>query len=310
MHEAGLAKLIDGRGGMRTLGPWQRSRACYVRVRSEMWTGSECSRRSVVYHQAIFCERPPLPLFVDHDPFPAAAFDPLVPLPESPLFCPREGFRTIGPGKACSKAAFDVVCHMRNLTDAFVSRYTVVSVEADGDDHTAYRERVARIRRHIFALPSAEAPDSGVHQDWVYECCRIAAIIYTAAIAYRVPFSIATTVIQALDDSARHVSHPSSDLVDALYRAYNKSDVGDLWGAMSGVLFWVTLVGAAAARASVGGTAQSQRRATWVRRCLVMSASRAMLKLVFPHPVPTLRAQKRMSLVQALVGTSTRRLAS
>jgi hypothetical protein len=187
------------------------------------------------------------------------------------------------------------------------------TVDAAASD---YDTKVSEIRARLASLPSAYTPDVAVSQDWVYEACRIAAIIYASAIIMRVPFSVAAEPGRSIimSDAAFLTNFLAADrllstrLTEALYEVLERSNTSTIWGDMSGVLYWVCCVGAAAARTptsiniSQTPRSRSEAYATWVRRCLIMYGTRVLIILIFQHPLPILQAQKRLLKVQALIG--------
>lgn len=90
---------------------------------------------------------------------------------------------------------------MCDLTELFIAHNGAVETVLDEDAHADaawvgpllvdYRAKVTEIRLRVASLPSAYTKNLPTSNDWVYEACRIAAIIYTSAIVMRVPFSIA-----------------------------------------------------------------------------------------------------------------------
>lgn len=220
---------------------------------------------------------------------------------------------------------------MRDLTDAFISYHKsfeiVLDVEAEeqsshmGLSAAEYEVQVTAIRTRLASLPSAYTPGLPTSNDWVYESCRIAAIIYASAIIMRVPFSVASepgrSVILAdsvsLTNSLAGGHLASTRLTEALYEVLERTNMQNVWGEMSGVLYWVSLVAAAAARtpASINMSrtprSRSEAYATWVRRCLIMFATRTMIVLVFQHPLSIIMAQRRLLKVQELIGTGSSR---
>jgi hypothetical protein len=66
------------------------------------------------------------------------------------------------------------------------------------------------------------------HNDWVFECCRLTFGIMLAAIETRQPL----------------VSNDQT-ITLALMHALQKTEVGDNWGDLSGILFWVSIIGSA-----------------------------------------------------------------
>ncbi|KAF2179054.1 hypothetical protein K469DRAFT_597534, partial [Zopfia rhizophila CBS 207.26] len=320
IHESGVARLIYQRGGMHSLGV----------------NGAIAEVAAVCCYQTdIVCEAMSLPLFYNYKPSRFTPIDEMTAIPESPLFCPRSEFFTIIHNFRCSKYTYELLCDMRDLTDLFLSYHAdmdrVHDIEAgdrvppSGLTLAEYETKVAGIRARLEALSSAYTPGLLVSNDWVYESCRIAALIYTSAIILRVPFSIVSepgnsTFLRdtgILGNSFVGGHQTSTRLVDVLYQTLEKADLSDVWDSMSGVLYWAAAVGAAAARtpASINMSQTPKTRneayATWVRRCLIMFATRAMILLVFEHPLPILAAQKRLLRVQELIASGrSRRLVS
>jgi hypothetical protein len=203
---------------------------------------------------------------------------------------------------------------MKELTDNFIALNAgVVSANDFGTPAMDYDSKTLAIRDRLASLPAAHILDLPTTHDWVYETCRIASLIYTTAIIQNVPFSVAADSFQ---DPAILGSHPSTmlggypaapRLTEALYEALIRTDVASIWNNMSGVLYWVCAVGAAAARTAttVNMSQMSRYReeayAVWVRRCLIMTSTRTVIVLIFQHPMPLLMAQKRLLKVQDLI---------
>lgn len=173
-----------------------------------------------------------------------------------------------------------------------------------------YDDIVIGIQQRLFALPSACTPGLAVSNDWVYEACRIASLIYTAAIVERMPFSEAGgSPDSPLRDPA--LPNTNSRLVESLYETLKRCDMFDVWDDMAGVLYWVSSVGAAAARApltTVSPAAQTQEVAyrIWVQRCLTMYSVRTMVIVIFEHPSAIIHSQKALLRVQRLLDRKTR----
>jgi hypothetical protein len=263
---------------------------------------------------------------------PPFVVDETMAVPESPLYCPRGTFVTIAQSRACSDSTYELLCDMRDLTDLFIAHNAAFDTVRDLDVHpydawhapssAMYDAKLAAIRARLVCRPSAHMPGLSTSQDWVYEACRIAATIYTSAIIMRVPFSIAADPgrnlilrdIVSLAGSSEGESAFTPRLTETLYEVIELTNVGDLWDNMSGVFYWVTMVGAAAARTPVNidmysrPSCASEAYATWVRRCLIMFATRAMILLLFEHPLPLILAEKKLLKVQELLGSGSRRL--
>ncbi|KAF2640595.1 hypothetical protein P280DRAFT_322313 [Massarina eburnea CBS 473.64] len=306
-HEKGVAKLISHRGGMNCLGG-------YGTVAQTL--------ASVCYHSNIICEATPLPIFTQWEP-PPLPKDDCAALPESPLFCLTEELSSVVRDAYCKEYTYELLSDMRELTDLFIAHHAgagaILDVETDAEmvHHSSstldYVTKIATIRTKLASLPSARVQGLPTSNDFVYESCRIAAIIYTSAILTRVPLSVAADPMRnvVLLDSAS-ASHPdifNKRLTETLYEVIEFTNIGDIWRNMSGVFYWVTAVGAAAARTPVTtntyqnpGT-HGEAYTTWIRRCLMMFATRAMIILVFQHPIPINLAQKKLLKVQELIGS-------
>ena len=96
---------------------------------------------------------------------------------------------------------------MRDLTDLFISNNASNEVELNLADVSAaymsstsldYSKNVAGIRERLMLLPSADLPGHQGTGDWVFEACRLTAMIYTASIVCNLPLSIAAHPSQNL----------------------------------------------------------------------------------------------------------------
>lgn len=243
-------------------------------------------------------------------------------------------FFTIQDDPQCSPYTLELLVDMRDLTEVFVAHKTALNTVHDMDavDITqlsppseAYEATIHAIQTRLSSLPSAHTPGVSVSGDWVYETCRLAALIYTTAIAMVVPFSVAadpkhvdpfaTPLLPTNrnDDKKAAKRHLSETLFETLQR----TNTSNLWRNMSGVLYWVSAVGAAAARVpeSVDMTQRARFRSeaysVWIRRCWIMTATRTMIVLVFEHPTAMIAAQHTFLKVQELIGShASRRLES
>ncbi|ORY15398.1 hypothetical protein BCR34DRAFT_598383 [Clohesyomyces aquaticus] len=309
IHESGITRLIRQRGGIKSLG----GNGAIAEVAA-----------ACCYHIDIFCEATPNTIFEDWNPPSFAPVEDIVAIPESPIFSPRSEFYTIAHSGNCSETTYELLCDMRDLTDLFLSHHAGFEKKIDipltedelrKSPSEEYDSKVAAISARLSALPSAYTPNTPVSNDWIYESCRIAAIIYTTAIMCRISFSDASGPGRSpLIPAAASQKHPAGQgdlqyrrLSDALFQAVEKSNMTDVWGGMSGVLYWVAMIGAAAARIP-STTDLSQQQfgdniyAMWVRRCFIMFATRTMIVLIFGHPVPILVAQRKLLRVQELTG--------
>jgi hypothetical protein len=240
--------------------------------------------------------------------------DTTAALPESPIFCPNVDFLTIRSSKNCSNLTYSILCDMRNLTMMLLEQEAApgeAHTAAHDDTHIAldYCAMVNAVKERVIALPSAHVPGLPISNDWIYEACRITALIYTAAILWRVPFSTAAgpSHTTMLCEPAQTGTPPR--LVQALYETLERSDVSEVWNDMAGVLYWISTVGAAAARPPAAITDKAPHLQTpeeayvvWTQRCLTMYSVRTMIVLIFQHPTAVIHSQKTLLKVQRLIG--------
>ncbi|KAJ4990618.1 hypothetical protein SVAN01_03849 [Stagonosporopsis vannaccii] len=316
IHENGVATFISRRGGI--------SMFDYNIALAEVAI-------ACCYHCDIICEAEILPAFRDGLPRGPVLSDE-VALPESPLYCPRCTFLTIQNDPQCSPSTLELLTDMRDITDIYVAHKTALNTVHDMDaiditqlspPNEAYEATIHAIQTRLSTLPSAHTPGVSVSGDWVYETCRIAALIYTTAIAMGVSLSVAadpkcvdlfaTPLFPTSGDDNEQADKPH--LSQTLFETLQRTDTGNLWKNMSGVLYWVSAVGAAAAR-TPDTVDMSQRErlmpeanSVWVRRYLIMTATRTMIVLVFEHPTAIIAAQHKFLKVQELIGShASRRL--
>lgn len=278
------------------------------------------------YHCDIFCESKPLPAIQSWQP-PKNFTNIPGPFPESPLFCPKVEFsNNLAEDRRCSIYTYGLLCDMRDLTNLFIQHHAQRDAVHDVESEEAarlsslqvdYDIRVSEIRERLASLPSAYTAGLPTSNDWIYEACRIAALIYTASIIMRVPFSIAADparnpLLSAIRSFSRsRVGGHTVRLNDALYEVVQRTDTANLWDNLSGVLYWVTAVGAAASRTPLTVKMMNQPSfreesyMVWVRRCLIMFSTRTMIVLIFQHPIPIILAQRKLLKVQALIGRGT-----
>lgn len=246
-------------------------------------------------------------------------------MPESPLFCPRTTFVTITDDPLCSRSTYELLCDMRDLTDLVIAQNASPSVIHGVDTEETncvaasavdYESRIAAICARLRSLPSAYTAGLATSNDWIFEACRITALIYTGSVIQRVNFSVAAhPANNPLVSSTEIHNHPRPDksintfrLTSALLEVLKRTDIDNVWSDMAGVLYWISAVGAAAARTSIPMNAEpntlsnDESYMVWVRRCLTLYATRTMIVLVFQHPMPIVLAQKTLLRIQEIIG--------
>jgi len=177
-------------------------------------------------------------------------------LPESPLFCPRDDFFTLHKSPRASPDTMELLQHLRQVTNLFTSNISAVSFGA----HTPsvrLNSSITAICEDILRLPPPVLSTEFDGPAWTFEACRLAAIIYATSLKKRIAFSKVIADIESSSNSVRFVpsampsasSAPPTSLLAELKRALKESDACyNCWDDMMGVLFWVALVGATAAK--------------------------------------------------------------
>lgn len=227
-----------------------------------------------MFLSAISREVQPRQLFLDYaQSLPQDAFSASRPIPESPLYCPRNEFLTVVRSNKCKAETFELLCDVREMIDLFIGSTDPESSRAssthDSESPSETRaksprrpaNRIQSLYAKILLLPSAEQTGHDLHNDWTYEACRIAACITATAIAKRVSFSVAATMAAAglAPANVSSTSSPSQPpsppqathqptLLHSLRSALDKSNLSSCWMEhhLTGVLLWITLIGSSA----------------------------------------------------------------
>jgi hypothetical protein len=223
------------------------------------------------------------------------------PQPISPLYAPQGDVSPLY-GR-CPDATYQVISDMHDLTCTFVARwkYTGDMFPTTSESQLAsYDTHMQQIYTRLLVSHSTE---DHITPDWVYECCRLAGLIYCRSIVQGVPLSDSANVLHARSSGA---DTPPITLISALHNALQHTERCDYWGDMSGVLLWVALVGGAAswpnARSSSYGVGQETQAFTgWIRKCFALCATRSSLSHGFEHASATVEAQRMMLQVQQLI---------
>jgi hypothetical protein len=148
---------------------------------------------------------------------------------ESLIFCTSNEFRTIQANRRCSETTFNLLCDMRKLTVDFLEEPTS-PIGSHSTPFTAGTDRWSK-------LPSAYIPGLPTSNDWVYEACRVAPLLYTAAIVQRVHFSECRRNYHDSVSSSWIQAKIHANLVEKLYRALQQCDTFNVWGDIAGVLY-------------------------------------------------------------------------
>lgn len=220
----------------------------------------------------------------------------------SPLYAPHGDMLNIYG--SCSIGAFEIISDMYALSQTFLARcsYGGNIHPAPNAAVAAYDAQLQQIYSRLRLRPSTEAD---LTPDWVYESCRLAALIYCRSIVRGV----------SLAESA-NLMHPrgsgpeadSTTLLLALHEALMRTDTRGCWGStMRGVFLWVCLVGGAAswpsARFSAGIDGEdTSPSSTWARKCFALYAVRASVSVPFEYADSMIQALRTMLQVRHWIG--------
>ena len=137
---------------------------------------------------------------------------------ESPLYCPRKDFFSVKTSSLCSESTLHILQATRSLIDATIR---INALPNERRSECAQEFQLLKSQLEGLLKPSKD-----MQVDYVNESCRLTAEAVSRAVNTNTSF-------QDLD----------GDIGEKLKSALQKTDIGFLWGQMSGVLFWVALVG-------------------------------------------------------------------
>jgi hypothetical protein len=205
--------------------------------------------------------------------------------------------------QACSAAATDIIWKMQRCTSTFLARWN-----HKGEPHMISSGQLAscdaelqNIYSDLLLLPSAEDDQT---PDWVYESCRIAALIYCRSIVQGATLADSANIMHA---SISGSSSGSGTLLSALHSALRKTDVQTCWGIeLSSVFLWVALVGAAASWSPPHSSSEEVLQASaWMRKSFALYAIRAAVTVPFDYADATIHVLRTMLQVQRYIAIRT-----
>ncbi|KAF2110852.1 hypothetical protein BDV96DRAFT_192468 [Lophiotrema nucula] len=216
-------------------------------------------------------------------------------LPVSPLYAPHGDLSPMYG--LCTDATYEILCDMHELTRTFVARWTYVG--GSSTDLASYDAHMQQIYTTLLLRPST---DDDITADWVYESCRLAALIYCRSIVQGMPLSDSANTIHARSSGA---DISGITMISALHNALENTDKSGLWGDMCGVFLWICLVGGAGSWPSsqlvFGERDDLHTSSAWVRKCFALLAVKSSLSHGFEHAGAVVEAQRTMLQVQSLI---------
>jgi hypothetical protein len=144
---------------------------------------------------------------------------------ESPLYCPSRTFEQVRRSKHCSEATLQIIYGARDLIDLLLSHH---------ENEEVCRE-ISTVKAQLESHLSANNPQSPSCGDWIFESCRVAALLILQAVEQSTPLASCNPL-----------------LTESLVQALEKTDIGGMWGDMLGVLYWVLMIGLASTQKNVG----------------------------------------------------------
>ena len=165
---------------------------------------------------------------------------------ESPLYCPQGTFTQLAQSQRLSEGTVYILCNAKALIDL------VINFDEGAIEEVDFNSMFCHIKTELENHISIHDPRGASDGNWVFECCRLTVLIILSAIE--------TTQTLASSDTA---------LTLGLVGALGKTDIGGNWEELSGLLYWVSMVGAASSQGRPG------------HRLLDSTLSRTMSEIAF-----------------------------
>jgi hypothetical protein len=215
----------------------------------------------------------------------------------SPLYALHGDFPSIYG--LCSAATLEIISNMHNLTQTYLTRWEYAS-SLEPVLHAQVASCDAQTQQAYVRLLQYPSTFNDTSLDWVYESCRLAALIYCRSIVHG--SSLAESAATMYANADQEVTNMT--LLSALHAAIMQTDTRDCWGEMRGVFLWVCLVGGAAAwprprfNSVVDYAAEHSLSEAWVRKCFSLLCIKAALSVPFYHAGTTIEALRTMLQVR------------
>ncbi|KAF2762032.1 hypothetical protein EJ05DRAFT_482832 [Pseudovirgaria hyperparasitica] len=305
-HEDAILQMVSHRGGLMKLG--FRELTAIIAM--------------VFMQSAIFREsQAPETISTCMARLQVTTADPTKPVPESPLYCPRSDGHFTTIAVRCHPHTLAILYETRILTDLVVDAshpFRSISI-FPGAILSEPEMHMQRLHARLQNRPSAHDNRHATYKDWTYEACRLAALVYSTAIAKRTSISAAVTMTSI--NRAQTETSPYA-VLEQLKAALEKSHAADeCWmdTKMTGVLFWITLVaGAACSRFltrspslstysgfgeadSVRGEYAPQDSERYLRKWFTAISVRCTILMGFEHGIPVLLSLRKMLAVLELL---------
>jgi hypothetical protein len=147
----------------------------------------------------------------------------------SPLYCPQETFAQLLQSKQFSEDTVDILYNAKALIDL------VIDVDEGTIKEVDFNITLFHIKNELERHISADDPQGVPDCNWIFECCRLTVAIMLKAV-----------------ETSQPLLSSSSALTHSLVSALEKTDIGGNWGELSGVLYWVSMIGSASSQGRPG----------------------------------------------------------
>lgn len=221
--------------------------------------------------------------------------------PISPLHLMQSDMSSLGG--SYSDRTLEIIRDMHTCTALYLSRWTATNPWSPSDTHaTSHDVQLGHIHTRLLSLPSTEVD---ILLDWIYESCRLAALIYCRSIIHSSTLAESGRTLHARSSgSGAH----GNTLLSALHDATQRTNTSDCWGEeLRGSFLWVCLIGAAAAWSPSQPEDHAQEVATtsaWARKFFALYAIRAVVSIQFEDADAAIIALQTMLRVQTQIATS------
>ena len=239
-------------------------------------------------------------------------------LPESPIYSRPPGYLTISIALQPWAETFELLDIVRAQTNLFClenGHYSpdVRSLALEAQLWEQSDETVFSLRGQLFAIePASEQSFRDTNERHVFESIRLVALVYSHALANRVPLSTAAGQLSGLAAITAPSFHiPRSALLDRatpmpiqIKEALMRTDISTCWDQLAGVLFWATLVGSASANPGPLADDERESEEEDARKWLTAVAVRCCIVLSFEYGTAILETLKRLVAIETVLAQS------
>ena len=195
--------------------------------------------------------------------------------------------------RSCSLRTFEIITDMHQATQTFLARWKYAS-DRQPSSHAQVASCDAQLQQMYSRLLARPPTELDHTPDWIYESCRLAALMYCGSIVQGTNLANSAT------------------LVLSLHEALMKTDTRGCWGDdLRGVFLWICLIGGAASWSLVQFAAGIDRNevpaaSAWAKKCFALYAVRACVSVPFEHADTSIQALRTMLKVRHWMGLNAR----